>query len=119
MVAHFTMRIYGVNQVFRFVEGIRLHRKSRIFFSERPILIYTCATCSELPFYISTMAQPMYLDKPSYKITLVHSDCTGNRLHCSDSISNSPQLSERVRQKALPSPEIKRHRRSQYSKLSI
>ena len=29
MVAHFTMRIYGVNQVFRFVEGIWLLRNSR------------------------------------------------------------------------------------------
>ena len=29
MVAHFTMRAYGVNQAFRFVEGIWLHRKSR------------------------------------------------------------------------------------------
>ena len=29
MVAHFTMRTYGVNQAFRFVEGIWLHRKCR------------------------------------------------------------------------------------------
>ena len=29
MVAHFTMRTYGVNQAFRFGEGIWLHRKSR------------------------------------------------------------------------------------------
>ena len=29
MVAHFTMRTYGVNQAFSFVEGIWLHRKSR------------------------------------------------------------------------------------------
>ena len=29
MVAHFPMRTYGVNQAFRFVEGIWLHRKSR------------------------------------------------------------------------------------------
>ena len=28
MVAHFTMRIHGVNQAFRFVEGSWLHRKS-------------------------------------------------------------------------------------------
>ena len=35
MVAHFTLRTYGVNQEFRFVEGIWLHRKSsqiRFFF---------------------------------------------------------------------------------------
>ena len=29
MVAHFTMRTYGVNQAFRVVEGIWLHRGSR------------------------------------------------------------------------------------------
>ena len=29
MVAHFTMRIFGLNQVFRFIEGIGLHRKTR------------------------------------------------------------------------------------------
>ena len=36
MVAHFTMRTYGVNQAFQFVEGIWLHQKSRQiwFFSE-------------------------------------------------------------------------------------
>jgi len=27
MVAHFTMRTYGVNQAFQFIEGIWLHRK--------------------------------------------------------------------------------------------
>ena len=38
MVAHFTMRTHGVNQAFRFVEGIWLHRKShqiRFFFREK------------------------------------------------------------------------------------
>ena len=41
MVAHYTMRTYGVNQVFRFVEGIWLHRKSRqirSFFSEKDLV---------------------------------------------------------------------------------
>ena len=28
MVAHFTMRTHGLNQAFRFVEGIWLHRKN-------------------------------------------------------------------------------------------
>ena len=58
MVAHFTMRTHGVNQAFRFVEGIWLHRKSheiRKKIPKRPILYHTCATCSELPFYVSTM----------------------------------------------------------------
>ena len=31
MVAHNTVRTYGVNQVFRFVKGIRLLRQSRQF----------------------------------------------------------------------------------------
>ena len=43
MVAHLTMRTHGVNQGFRFVEGIWLHRKSRqirFFFSEKdPVFI--------------------------------------------------------------------------------
>ena len=56
MVAHFTNRAYGVNQEFQFVKGIWLQRKSRQirFFLKRPILLYTCATCSELPSYTST-----------------------------------------------------------------
>ena len=29
MIAHFTMRTHEVNQAFRFVEGIWLHRKRR------------------------------------------------------------------------------------------
>ena len=41
MVAHFTMRTHGVNQAFRFIEGIWLHRKShqiRFFFSEKDLV---------------------------------------------------------------------------------
>ena len=41
MVAHFTMRTHGVNQAFRFVEGIWLHRKRRqirFFFSEKDLV---------------------------------------------------------------------------------
>ena len=60
MVAHFTMRTYGVNEAFRFVEGTWLHRKShqiRFFVRKRPILHHTFATCSELPSYISTMTK--------------------------------------------------------------
>ena len=40
MVAHFTMRTHGVNQLFRFVEGIWLHRKSRqiLLFSEKELV---------------------------------------------------------------------------------
>ena len=59
MVAHFTMRTHGVNQAFRFVEGIWLHRKSHqirfFFFEKRPCLHHTCATGNEQPSNIKTM----------------------------------------------------------------
>ena len=60
MVAHFTMLTCGVNQIFRFVEGIWLQRKSRkiIFFQKRPILLHTYVTCYELPSNIGTMQNP-------------------------------------------------------------
>ena len=41
MIAHFTMRTHEVNQAFRFVEGIWLHRKSyqiRFLFSEKDLV---------------------------------------------------------------------------------
>ena len=41
MVAHFIMRTHGVDQAFRFVEGIWLHRKShqiRFFLSEKDLV---------------------------------------------------------------------------------
>ena len=41
MVAHLTMRTHGVNQAYRFVEGIWLHRKSRqirFFFSGKDLV---------------------------------------------------------------------------------
>ena len=44
------MRTYGVNQVFRFVKGISLHRQSRqiLFYAENTYnLVHACATCSE------------------------------------------------------------------------
>ena len=48
------MRTDGVNQVFRFDEDIRLHRKSRKtrFFPANIYLLDTFATSSELPSYI-------------------------------------------------------------------
>ena len=52
MLAQNTVLTYGVNQVFRFVEGIWLRRKShqiRNCFRKRPILLHECAICSELP----------------------------------------------------------------------
>ena len=60
MVAHFTRRTHGVNQAFRFVEIVWLHRKShqiRFFFGKRPCLHHTCATWNEQPSNIKTMAQ--------------------------------------------------------------
>ena len=60
MVAHFTMRTHGVNQAFRFVEGIWLHRKSRrirfFFFSEKD-LVFIFPAQHEQPSYIKTMRQ--------------------------------------------------------------
>ena len=50
MVPHFTMRTYGENQAFRFVEGILLHRKShqiRFFFSEKD-RVYTIRAQREM-----------------------------------------------------------------------
>ena len=41
-----------LNQVFRFVKGIRCYRQSH---RKRPISFHTCAIYSELPSYISTM----------------------------------------------------------------
>ena len=40
MVAHFTKRTHGVNQAFRFVEGICLHRQSHQIrkFSEKGLV---------------------------------------------------------------------------------
>ena len=58
MVAHFTTRTYGVNQKFRFDEGIWLHRKSgqiRFFFGKYHFLHYACAACSEQTFNKNTM----------------------------------------------------------------
>ena len=65
MVAHFTMGTYGVNQAFRFVEGIWFMiydmSSNLIFFRKKPILHHTCATCSEQPSYISSMVSVLYL----------------------------------------------------------
>ena len=58
MSAHLTMHTYGINQGFWIVVDIWLHRKSRQIQKKnqkRPILHQTCATCSKLPSYISTM----------------------------------------------------------------
>ena len=46
MVAHFTMRTYGVNQAFRFGERIWLHRKSRQIREKKignPLFYIICA----------------------------------------------------------------------------
>ena len=64
MVFYFTMRTHGVNQAFRFVQGMWLHRKShqpRFFFSKkRPCLHHTCATWNEQPCYIKTMPKIVF-----------------------------------------------------------
>ena len=58
MVVQNTVRTYGVNKVFQFVEGTWLHRKSRQIrkcFRKRPILLHARTTCCELPSYTFTM----------------------------------------------------------------
>ena len=58
MVDHFTMRSHGVNQAFRFVEGIWLHRKSRqirFFFGKRACFHHLCAMWNDQPSNIKTM----------------------------------------------------------------
>ena len=65
MVARNTVKTYGVNQAFRFIEGICLHRQSRqprFLFSEKTYLdrIYftsLCAPCFELPPCLLTMTK--------------------------------------------------------------
>ena len=54
------MRTYGVNQVFRFVEGIWLRRQGcqiLNIFRNRPALLHKCAECFKLPSYIRTMGK--------------------------------------------------------------
>ena len=71
MVAQNTVRTYGVNQAFRFVEGTWLHRQSRQIrfrkIRKRPIFPNMCATCCELPSYMCTLANT--------NITLIASSC--------------------------------------------
>ena len=66
MVAYFTMRTHGVNQAFRFVEGIWLHREiessdSIFLFEKRPCLHHTCATGNEQPSNIKTMMESLFM----------------------------------------------------------
>ena len=53
MVDHFTMRTHGVNQAFRFGEGIWLHRKSR------QIRFFLRKKKNEQPSNIKTMMQSL------------------------------------------------------------
>ena len=58
LVAQNMVRTFWKNKVFRFVEGNLLHQKSREIrnvFRKRPVLLLTCATYYELPYYVSPM----------------------------------------------------------------
>ena len=58
--AHFIMRTYGVNETFRFVEGILLYQKNRQIREKKSKQTYFTSyvrTHVELPSYISTMHQ--------------------------------------------------------------
>ena len=75
MVAQNTVRTYGVNQVFRFVKGIWLHRQSRqirFFSRKRTILLHTCATCSELPSCIITGHQTGFCQGCGFMKQYIH-----------------------------------------------
>ena len=83
MVAHFTMRTYRVNQAFRFVEGIWLHRKSRPirFFSLEKDMKKTCSQLIKVPYAYSVFGgyfSQDYLDlgKPQKKIFFSGPDTT-------------------------------------------
>ena len=61
MVAHFTVRTHGVNQAFRFFEGIWLHRKShqiRFFLSEKD-LVYIIRAQREMSNHPHHHLQPL------------------------------------------------------------
>ena len=51
MVAQNTVRTYGLNHAFGYIERVV---KSDFFSQKRPILLHKCATKSELPSYIRT-----------------------------------------------------------------
>ena len=58
MVAHFTMRKYGLNQDFDLLKAYDYIERvvaSDFFFRKSPFLHHTCATCSEQPSHIKTM----------------------------------------------------------------
>ena len=61
MVAHFTMSTYGVISYFDLLKAVGSKERvvQSVFLWKRPITsyfrLYTCATCSEQPSYISTM----------------------------------------------------------------
>ena len=59
MVAHFTMRTYGIHQEVRFVEGICKLSSNPKYLS---ILHHTCAICPEIPSFISTMSPQLHPD---------------------------------------------------------
>ena len=59
MVAHFTMRTYGVIRNFDLIKAfgyIERVVKSDSFFGKYILSHYACATCSEQSSYIKTMA---------------------------------------------------------------
>ena len=58
--------------------------KNRVFFLKRPLVLYACATCYELPSNISTMVPDPDLDTDTWKIE-------------SNGTLNPPQIYARVR----------------------
>ena len=102
MVAHFTMRTFGVNQVFRSVIGMLLHRKSHQIlkrFRKRPILHHTCALCSELPSYISTVCSTCFvisMSRPPFTYTQQNMRISwSHHLYCKGRPARSSTLNHR------------------------
>ena len=75
MVAQNTVRTYGVNRVFRFVESIRVHQKGRQISIYLPNM---CATCSELPCYTEYLKsyRKFVLHLPKYIFSVYLSKCS-------------------------------------------
>ena len=100
------MRTYGINQVFRFGEGNWPHRKSsqiRNFVRKRPILLNTCATCSELPSYISTVDNIREMYVPGSVRTWSHPEsCSSIRPMGKELRGFRPRFSGPVFAKDLP-----------------
>ena len=81
MVIHFTMRTHVINQAFRFVESIWLHRRShqiRFFFGKRPILrtlFWATISMYHAKYHAFFQNQKQYFDIQLFLFTIFTVDC--------------------------------------------